>query len=455
MSAAASAKGDLFNIEVESAFIGLIAERGWSDPTGAYGLMQAHQIEPRHMSLPAHRVLLDAVRALLAEGKPTDSSSLWSRVKESREVKGAGGFEFVMGVCAPDALEVSIPTYARTLLDLALRRDLCAVARSVAVNAQDLEKDPAAVLSESSSQLAALTRGSMKLRSVREYTLDLVDEMEQTYRGERLPSLSSGIATLDHIIGGLAPTLHIIGALPGVGKSALVASMCQGMSRAGTKIGVFSLEDQGQWIAWRLLSSEARIPQFYLRNRPLEPSQMERVAGAAGRLYTYGENIIVDDRPGLTAPDVVQSARDMIFNHGVRCILVDHLGEVKPSRRHDTRPDIEIDESLGELRDIAKTHGVPIIVCVHLKRRQGLDPETEPKLTDFAGASAIERKARVALGLSRKPGEDTMRVTVMKQTNGPAGVSFDLVFKKLDAMVKDCEGPLPDIDFGQGEGGNS
>jgi replicative DNA helicase len=255
--------------------------------------------------------------------------------------------------------------------------------------------------------------------------LSLLDTLQEIQSGARAPVLASGIEALDAAVGGLQPTLTIIGSLPGVGKSALLVAILRNLAARGVRVGVFSLEDERDAIVQRLTAEGADVPLFVLRNRPLGKQQMHRAGETVERLYSQLRNVVVDDRPAMTAADVVASARDMITRHGCKALLVDHLGEIRLSRSE--RHDLDIADCLQQLRALAKTYRIPVVVACHLRRREGLTKKDEPRLTDFAFSAAIERMARVALGLSR-PDDATLRVHVLKQTNGVAGVAVDLSF---------------------------
>jgi hypothetical protein len=118
-------------------------------------------------------------------------------------------------------------------------------------------------------------------------------------------------------------------------------------------------------------------------------------------------------------------------------IVIDHLGEISVGRTE--RHDLDILEVVVALRSLAKTHKVPVVVAAHLRRRTGLMEKSDrPVLTDFAFSAGIERVARVALGLYR-PGPETLRVAILKQTQGVADVEFDLELNNSSATVKNTD----------------
>ncbi len=311
----------------------------------------------------------------------------------------------------------------RLMRDLSDRRKALESLRRVAVVLQDTTQTFANAISEAGKALQGFEGKGEAARPGSEDVFALLDHLEQVQAGTREPVLRTGIEALDGVIGGLQPTLTIIGALPGVGKSAVLASILRNLGGNKVRCGLLSLEDERGWLTRRLLAEAAAVPLFVLANRPLTSAQKRRIDDTAQGVYDTLQNIIIDGRPALGVPEVVASAREMVTRYGAKAILVDHLGEIRLQR--SDRHDLDIADALLQLRAIAKTYRVPVVVACHLKRREGLGIDSEPRLTDFAFSAAVERMARVALGLSRN-GENGLTVHVLKQTNGQAGVSVDL-----------------------------
>lgn len=272
------------------------------------------------------------------------------------------------------------------------------------------------------------------LRTADGTAFELITKLEQIQLGTRVPVVPTGIDALDCVIGGLQPTLVIVGALPAVGKSALLATIVHNVAARGEKVGMLSLEDEAGWLTNRLTSEHSGIPVPVLAFRKLTMGQLQDAGSALGVLTPILKNVIIDDRHGMTTGEVVASARRMVAM-GAKAILVDHLGEVRLER--SDRHDLDIADALSQLRGLAKTYGVPVVVLCHLRRREGLDQEKEPKLTDFAFSAAVERMARVALGLWRQG--DQLAVSVLKQTNGKAGLTVFLNMHTQSGTVAQTE----------------
>lgn len=442
---------ELFNIEVERQYLRVLADVSLTDPKHAYRLAQTNGVESAHLWHEANRDALAAIVELVGQDRPADVVSAWALLKDSAAVAKAGGGAWLTDLLLStlESWEHALPGYAQTLKDLALRRRVRETCAALTAKVLDPDAPVQESLCAAAGELSRMTRGTAGLRTVQDSLMDVVlAELERKGEGAAKRVIPTGLPSLDSLIGGLQPTLIMVLAQAGVGKSAFLATIVQSIAAAGRKVGVFSLEDEGDWITWRLLACEARVNQFAMRYEALRPDQLERISGAGAKVHSYGGRIYVDDRPGLTPADVAQSAREMILVHGCEGIVLDHLGEMHLGHKRE-RFDLEIDEALRDLRDIAKTHHVPVVVACHTKR---IDPGTPPKLSDAANSASIERKARIALGLSRAQDGAKLRIDVLKQTNGVAGKWIEIDFVKPYAVVRD-DGSAAVMDAYADEGG--
>ena len=316
--------------------------------------------------------------------------------------------------------------------EASLRRQYLEALRVVAHSVNDRSQPLANAVAEAGKLLSTWQDESGSMRPLDSGLMALLDRLDDVQRGTRESTLQTGIEALDAVCGGLQPTLTLVGALPGVGKSALIAGVIRNLAGRNLTVGLISLEDEREWLIRRLLSLEASVPVFVLANRPLGIHQLERINERGADVHKLLTRILCDDRQGLTTAEVVASARRMV-SKGAKAIFVDHLGEIHLERTD--RHDLDIADCLSELRGIAKTHGVPVVVLTHFRRREGLATDSEPKLTDFAFSSACERKARVALGLWRSDDPTELKCTVLKQTQGVPGITISLRLAPQSGVV--------------------
>ncbi len=261
--------------------------------------------------------------------------------------------------------------------------------------------------------------------------------MKELSTGKGTPVIPTGLHDWDRLIGGLWPTLIVIGAHPGHGKSGLIGRLLLNLAIAGVRSAIFSLEDQATWLAYRALSAASGVSQFVLRNRKLTDDQADAVHSGDTEIGAYAANIMIDERGALPPSEIVQGARDAILNKGARVVVVDHYGEVRHGEDKRDRHDLMIAAGLSDLRNLAKSYGVPIIVAAHLKP-EAVYPFTQH---DFRNASAFEQMSRVAVMWEKK--DAVLKMQVVKNQFGLGSVAFELPFHGPSAMVSNAAPQSP------------
>lgn len=403
--------------DVELAALRALAGEAAVDVAGAVRVLDEVPVRAEDFTSAHHRKLWAAMEARVRGGERLDVVALAERVPQ------------VPRAIVADVLltpELGVATQRLELVrERSLRRQYLEALRTVAKVVTDHTQPLASAVAGAQSLLASWQDETRGMRAMDESLYALIDDLEAVQLGKRATTVPTGIEALDAVVGGLQPTLTMVGALPGVGKSALVAAVCRNLAQRGVKVGLVSLEDERGWLTRRLVAEASRVPVFVLANRRLSAWELERVQEACASVNQWLGNVLCDDRAPLTVADVVATARRMV-SQGAKAVFVDHLGEMKLERSE--RHDLDLAEALQQLRNLAKAARVPVVVVSHLRRRDGLNIDSEPRLTDFAFSSGIERMARVALGLWRgeRDGRKVLNVTVMKQTQGVSGVTVPL-----------------------------
>lgn len=306
--------------------------------------------------------------------------------------------------------------------------------RALSVGIAEIQSgtDPSTVCERIVRAVQATRDGRQANRGDRPLTNELPVLAESLHNGGSMAKpVPTGISKLDAVIYGWQPTLCLVGADPGVGKSATLAKSAYHGAKNGIKSAFFSLEDPPRWIATRLVSAISRVEVLRILYGKLSESELALVEKGLEELGKVSDNIIVFDgseRP-MATERLVATGRSLVSNSGVRCIYVDHAGELRSTERD--RHDLEVAGQLSLLRGLANATGVPVVVAMHMRRRQN----AKPTLADFANSSGAERKARLALALTREPGAPILTAHVLKQTNGPSGVSIDMPFDLQSGMV--------------------
>lgn len=385
---------------------------------------------------PLHRNIWTAQMGLLFDGEACDFYRVRTRLQPDEREKVAPLIEAAGQVGVSLLIASAIRGAANDLRAMTLRRNILRFGRELAQMAEGTT-DPTVLLTNATAALSRITTSrAASWRTLAEVLEVARREMLEIAEGRGSPVIPTGLREWDRIIGGLWPTLTVLGSHPGSGKSGVIARLLLNLAAAGKKVAVFSLEDQATWLAYRALASASRVTQFVLRNRKLTGAQEEAVHNGTQELVDLSRLILIDDRGRLPSQEVVQSARDAILNHGAQVVVIDHYGEITHDTDRSDRHDLMIASGLSDLRNLSKGYGVPIVIAAHLKPLASSPFST----SDFANSAAFERMARVLVAWEKK--DDVLKVQVLKHTNG-VRANFDLHFDGPSAMAQNPPEDIP------------
>ena len=255
----------------------------------------------------------------------------------------------------------------------------------------------------------------------------------------------SGINALDEAFARLYPeSLIIIGARPGMGKTALALNIAQcSAADAGASVMIFSLEMSRERIAHRLLSMKARVEMSKIKTWDIEAKDVEKINYALNELGKT--KIVVDDTPNISIEQMRDKCRKLKHEQGLDIVIIDYLQLIAQERDIRTCADDKTD-LIRELKILAREIGCHVIVTSQLSRKLETRKNKWPELTDFNDPDAIEQYADVVALLYRddyyhwnsdRPG--TCEIDVVQNKNGPIG-TIDLVW--IDKWLKLCDWPL-------------
>ena len=372
------------------------------------------------------------------------SAILFSRIQDAVTNELAptlGGFDEevlprLREVLNPDELvnPETLDAHCERIRDLSTRRNVKRFARELVTKAQDPSVSISDVLSFAGTASRRIPTRFSSWVPLTETMKRVEQHLHDVSDGRKRPTVLTGFSEIDEETGGLPATLVVIAAMPGVGKSAFVASIIREMAKRGEKAAIFCMEDESEWLAFRLLAHDSGVHQFVLRNRKLTAVQWEQAGNTFHQLAGFNRNILCDDRKMLRPADVLFAARNAVMRHGARAVFLDNMTAMQWER--GARMDLEIQDFLSAARALANELEVPFVVLSHVKRREGLDVGDMPRLTDCAETSAFEKLCRMGYGLCRQKKGDTLVVGVLKNTNGRAFIKFDLQLRPASALIE-------------------
>jgi replicative DNA helicase len=381
----------------------------------------------------AFGLLFDAIAGMRARQEPVDLVTVFEHL--TKEWREEAGWKDVLA-----ELYEGVPTaanavyYAEIVRDRSVRRRLIHAAQEIIRDAADKASGSAADLAIDAARRVAAAGdrfSSPSLATLDEVLSDVIDQIDlRATRPTLVIERPTGFIDLDQATAGLHPAeLVVIGARPGVGKSALAVAIAESVARARQPVLFVSLEMGRNEQVGRMLVSNSGVANERVRRGRLSTEDVERLSTAWAGLR--GLPVVLDDDASQTVVRIVATARKLHRKAPLGLIVIDYLQLIRPTDAKVPRHQ-QVAEQTRELKLLAKDLRVPVILLAQLNRDSEHD-RRRPRLSDLKESGAIEQDADTVLLLhpEGEPGEDGRRlieVCVAKQRNGPL-TTVNLVYE--------------------------
>ncbi len=450
------------NFESEQALLGAILLNN-----SAY-----HQVSeflrPEHFADPMHGKLFESIQSVLKRGQSVTAFTLKAYVDSVPGLKEVGGAGYIAKLVSSTLAAGNPEAFGRDVLEAAIRRELISAASEAMSRAYSPDaSEPAAEQIEAlEKRLYGIAEGNTEGGFDR-FMATLTGAVEQAEASHRrkgkLSGVTTGLKSLDHLLGGLHKSdLIILAGRPSMGKTALATNIAFNAAAAhraeegadgkrttvdGAVVGFFSLEMSSEQLATRIVAERCGISSSRIRKGELNSAEFDRFISAAHELEALP--LYIDDSGALTISALRTRARRLQRQHGLDLIVVDYLQLITAdTRRNNINRVGEITEITMGLKALAKELDVPVLALSQLSRNVEARQEKRPLLSDLRESGSIEQDADVVMFVYREEyylerdkakngGPEHIAamgrgdVLVEKQRHGPIGT----VSLKFDASV--------------------
>lgn len=336
--------------------------------------------------------------------------------------------------------------------DARKRRAIIAAANEAMSAAQDPGEKPEA--------LAARLAAAGKVTETASGSIDMTEALARLLDtfGDQRKACQTGIAGFDRLTGGIrGGKLIVIGARPGVGKTALALSMGKHVAQHTGGVLVVSLEMSEEEIMARLYASESGVDVQELESGKLSDESYATLETCGPLLVSLPMRISTR----CTTPlQIRREAVRMQENGGLSLVIVDYLQLVRSDGKHSSRYE-EVSEISRELKLLAMDLGVPVIALTQFNRsseagKNGQASKRAPTMADARDSGSIEQDANIfivqyapespgndpyaqqALQICEAQGWEWQQLIVEKNRQGRTGkinIGFDkgrMTFQNLD-----------------------
>jgi replicative DNA helicase len=440
-----------------------------------------------HFFEPFHQRLFDAITEAVTAGRSASPSLLADGFRTDPGFNDFGGTTYLLDLMnkAPPA-RVALEA-ARSILDLAVRRDLLRIADDITAQAVDPALPATEHVAAAENALFSLAESGEQAKALHTFADALdgaMDMIEAAYKRDgQLTGLSTGLVDLDQKLGGLHPSdLLILAGRPSMGKTALATNIAYHVAKtyqaqqdpdaphgrrtvAGGRVLFASLEMSKEQLAQRILADASGVSSDKMRKGLIDRADFERIRNARDLIRQCPLHI--DETGGIHIAKLCARARRQHRREGLDLLIVDYLqlattGDGRGQRNRTQ----EVSEITGALKALAKELGIPVIALSQLSRQVESRDDKRPMLSDLRESGSIEQDAdcvmfvyRESYYLSRSEPrvgsqehlawtealqqcQHQAEVIIGKQRHGPIGtvrLSFDDDTTRFGNLARDSE----------------
>ena len=230
-------------------------------------------------------------------------------------------------------------------------------------------------------------------KTIQQAMREAVEDMEEAQAaGGGLRGITTGLADLDHEIGGFHPgDLTVIAARPSMGKTAMLLHHVQ---RCGVPLGLATTEQPGMQVAQRHIASIGRVSLSDLRNGKIGEKETNATIVANGKLKDYW----LYERSSPSITDVEEISRCWYHRNGIKILFVDYIQRIRGNgdKRHE-----QVGDVVRGLKTLARDLNIPVVALAQVGRDVEKRANKRPSMGDISDSSEIEKEADQVITIYR------------------------------------------------------
>ena len=397
-----------------------------------------------------NQVLFEAIMGLYEKGEPVDVVTLLDKLKKMKKIDLIGGLSGLKIMLETETLPTRATYYADIVKEKSMARKLIKASMEITADAYDETKPVKEVMDMAEFRIMEATdqKASTDFVQIKDIIGDVYEEVYEVIGAENhVTGLPMGLSKIDALTRGLQPAkLYIIGARPGVGKTALAVNIAWNVASGkndprGIKhpVGIFSIEMTKKEITERLLCAVAGVDYNAAKENRILVKDRNALKIASTRIYDAP--IIINDNSSLTIMELKGAARRLKKNYDIKLLVVDYLQLIRPGIHKDNREQ-EISHISMNLKALTKDLNIPIIVASQLSRPMKGTEGKPPTLSDLRESGAIEQDANAVIFIHKwKTKEDGWKHQLMlsKNRSGPTDEEIPIEFSAFSTTFYEVD----------------
>ena len=376
-------------------------------------------------------IMFEAIRELYNEDIPVDLVTVRNRLQKDGAPPEMQTADFLRDILSAVPTSVNARTYAGIVHEKAILRRLIKASEEIVQKCYEGSEDTEDILNDTERTLFELikAKGAAEYTPIDDVVIEVMQKIQEASQlKDHITGVPSGFTDLDYMTTGFQPSdLILIAARPSMGKTAFVLNILEYVSiKKARPCMIFSLEMSSNQLVNRMLSMDSGVDAQLIRSGKLSDSDWPKLIDSADRVG--GSNIIIDDTPGISVPELRSKCRKVKLERGLDLIIIDYLQLMSGNSKKNDNRQQEVSEISRSLKALAREMECPVIALSQLSRACELRADKRPMLSDLRESGAIEQDADVVMFLYRdeyyEPDSEhkgEAEVIIAKQRNGPIG----------------------------------
>jgi replicative DNA helicase len=369
--------------------------------------------------------IYEALIYLYTHAKPIDLVLLAEHLRTARTLENCGGLDYLMNLpdAAPSA--VNLPEYLDIIQRKYLLRKVIQTCTKAVQGAYGVNGEAREFLGKFESAALAI-RGSIEPLSgfldIKLVQNDLIREYDEAQTKSRPMGLSSGFPDLDRVSGGMMEQeMIVLAGSRSTGKTSLALCIGYNVARAGTGVGIISLETAGKKVVHRMACAAGHVDGSHLFRGITTAQEGERMQLGFKKVRACSDHLFISDAGPLTGEQVCAICRRM-HQKGARFFVIDYLQLIHSQL---TKEYDRATQTSQIVKSITKELNCPVLVLSSLNRDSDKE-QRRPRLSDLRNSGQIEYDADKVFLLWSDPKDreqDAREVVldVAKNKDGPTG----------------------------------
>lgn len=412
---------EIIDVSAEQSILGALIIEG--------DLLQDVILHPQQLYNKKHQLIYKAMQDIQTDGDALDIVTLTERLGDT--LSAIGGVEYLVSLANSVPNTDNLQHYQNIVLEQYRIRE----ARRLASNL--LEGTDEEKIAATYNKLGELQEvGVTKTRTKRDVLLKIMDDINTEQKG--MTGIDTGLVDLNMMTGGLQDgNLIIVAGRPAMGKTAFALNLALNACKANASASIFSLEMDEEDLDKRLISMEGNVQGEKWKNpyKYFSNEDRQKTSITIAELDELPYEVFDDSRQTLA--DIRAHIRKCMRQHPDKkhVAVIDYLQLITVPGKFE-RNDLKIGAVTRELKVMARSLKIPIILLSQLSRSVEQRQDKRPMMSDLRDSGSIEQDADLILFLYRdeyynKESEkkNMAEAIIAKQRNGPIG-NVELAFVK-------------------------